>query len=116
MEIKLIEEEKSRIRALHYHGSTIKESEVTIVPRSELANSNWSSDYNIAKSQGKGAYIKKGYNFVRIDTEPGKTIPHKNTLYLKPIIAEQLNVIGDDLLIYLDNYKTEYKEIMLGNE
>ena len=96
LKIKITE---SQLESLRGKYSTLKSS--------ELGN-NWSAVYHTNRKSGKDPYIKKGFLFIKLDSD--KSIP-KDCHYFTEEDASELNQMGQDLEALKVAYDSKLKSI-----
>lgn len=96
LKIKITE---SQLESLRGKYSTLKSS--------ELGNT-WSADYHTNKKYGKEPYMKKGFLFIKLDSD--KTVP-KDCYYFTEEDATELNQMGQDMEALKVAYDSKLKSI-----
>jgi len=96
LKIKITESQLEELRGKY---STLKSSEL---------GKNLSSEYHTNKNSGKDPYIKKGFLFIKLDSD--KSIP-KDCHYFTEEDASELNQMGQDLEALKVAYDSKLKSI-----
>ncbi len=74
----------------------------SVINKSELGDT-LSADYHVNKKSGKDPYIKKGFIFIKLDSN--KSVPN-DSYYFSEEDATELNKMGHDL----ESLKVAYEE------
>jgi hypothetical protein len=101
LKIKITE---SQLEDLRSNYSTLNKSEL---------GKNFSADYHVNKKSGKDPYIKKGFLFIKLDSD--KSIP-KDCYYFTEEDATELNQMGQDLEALKVAYDSKLKSLTGGNK
>jgi len=79
----------------------------SMINKSELGNT-LSADYHVNKKSGKDPYIKKGFLFIKLNSD--KSVP-KDAYYFTEEDATELNQMGQDLESLKVSYDEKLKSI-----
>ena len=96
LKIKITESQLEELRGKY---SSLKSSEV---------GNTWSADYHTNRKSGKDPYIKKGFLFIKLDSD--KTVP-KDCYYFTEEDATELNQMGQDMEALKVAYDSKLKSI-----
>jgi len=100
LKIKITE---SQLEELRNKYTTLNKSEV---------GKTWSPLYHVNKKSGKDPYIKKGFLFIKLDSD--KSIP-KDCYYFTEEDAAELNQMGQDLEALKVSYDSKLKSLTGGD-
>lgn len=94
-----LEEEIKRSKQL------MKEEHIVI--NKDNLDDNWSAQYHTNKQVGKMPYDKMGYILTPASIRSYKL---KDAVYLKPENADELNVLGHQIMGLIDDYNSKFNQ------